>query len=384
MQEVRFAQGQSPPERAFPALRRPSLRVVLLTLTSLTVLTGIVLFFRPGQECHANQAGAPAPSAKAPVAASGSPAPLPVDVVVLEPTTLETRIPATGTLLPRETVTIVSELSRRLTRIRAEEGQLVKKGAVLFELDSSDLIAEQKRLNVQQKLADRNAARQEELLKEAVTSEAEADAARSTVLELEASRNIIAVTLQKTTIVAPFDGMLGLRQVSLGTWVTPATPLITLSDVSELKIDFRIPERHARAIDIGAAFLVTLDGDEKTYSGRVTATEPSIDESSRSLLVRGVLHSEGQLIPGAFAKVELPVVQKDALMVPPIAIIPGISGRSVYVERDGVARLIPVQLGVRTQDRVQVEKGLSAGDRVIVSNLLRLRDGAQVTSGAAE
>ncbi len=296
----------------------------------------------------------------------------------MQPQSLHTPVPATGTLLPRESVTIVSELSRRLVRVRVKEGQSVKKGAVLFELDAADLLAERKRLEVQRKLAARNAARQAELLKESVTSEAEADSARTAELEIAAAQNVIAVTLARTTIVAPFDGTLGLRQVSEGAWLTPSTPLITLADTSELRIDFRIPERHAAEIRIGAEFRVSVQGQPQAHVGRITATEPGIDPASRSLLVRGMLPSESGLLPGTFAKVELPIVLEDIIAVPTIAVIPGVSGRSVFVEKDGKAHLVPVQLGARTPELVQVEQGLSVGDRVIVSNLLRLRDGAPV------
>ena len=350
---------------------RPTRPLAVLAIAAIALLAATVVFFRSQKECRAQ----PSASTKT---RGAFPDALPVSVMKVQPDEFPTPVPATGTLLPRESVTIVSELSRRLVRILAKEGTRVKKGDLLFSLDASDLVAEKRRLQVQRKLAMRNAERQDDLLRSAITSEAEADAARTLEKEIEASEQVLSVTLDKTQIRAPFDGILGLRRVSEGAWVTPSTPLITISDTSQLKIDFRVPERHAAQIRVGNDFRVYVDGRNKAYSGRVIATEPSIDEASRSLLVRGLVEAEDELVPGMFAKVEIPVVRSQALLVPTIAIIPGISGRGVYVVHDGKAKLVPVELGPRTADRVQVTSGLAAGDEVIVSNLLRLRDGAAI------
>lgn len=311
-----------------------------------------------------------------------------MDILVAQPEELTLGIPATGTLLPRESVTLVSEVSRRLVQVSAEEGKVVKKGDILFRLDSADLSAQRNRLEVQLKLAERTAQRQTELLAESATTEAEADAATSSVDELRAQLRVLDVELAKTTIRAPFSGVLGLRQVSEGAWVTPATPLITVSDTRELKIDFRVPERHAGRVRPGTEFTLRVEGGETPLLGTVLATEPSIDETSRSLLVRGLVktqETQEMVVPGSFAQVELPVVDTGAILLPPTAVVPGLSGVSVYVVKDGVARLIPVEQGTRTESSVQITAGLAPGDQVIVSNLLRLRNGApvRVVTGAA-
>ncbi len=367
---------------------RPTRRLAAIAIATIALLASAFVFLRPQKECRANPVGdaraerssagvVKAKSAPKPSSSSTSPG-IPVEILVVSAEELVVPIPATGTLLPRESVTIVSELSRRLVKTHVEEGTRVEKGALLFTLDSIDLVAERDRLAVQHRLATRNAARQDDLLTQAITSEAEADAARSAEKEIEASQHVLAVTLSKTQIRAPFDGVLGLRRVSEGAWVTPSTPLITISDTSHLKIDFSIPERHAVAISTGTQFQIRVQGQAQPVVGTVKATEPGIDQASRSLLVRGELENNGKLLPGMFAKVEIEVKEDDAILLPAIAIVPGVSGRGVYVERSGRAQLAPVELGIRTPDRVQVTSGLEVGDRVIVSNLLRLRDGIAV------
>lgn len=311
-------------------------------------------------------------------AAAPVPRAIPVEIVRVKATTFRLPVPATGTILPKESVQIVSELPRRLVRIRAGEGEQVQKGAVLFELDSADLVAERARLSTQKELATRNVQRQRELLAEAITTATEADAAETLVKDLDAQSRLLDITIQKTSIRAPFDGVLGLRRVSEGAWVNSSTVLTTLEDRSELKIDFKVPERHASTIRVGDSFRIQLESKATEFDGQVIATEPSVDTTSRSLTVRGRIANHEALIPGTFAKVELPVNFDNALLIPAIAVLPSVDGRSVFVERENTARLVAVEIGARDADRLQVVRGLEPGDSLIVSNLLRLRDGTPV------
>lgn len=297
---------------------------------------------------------------------------------MLEPRRFEVTIPATGTLLPAESVELVSELSRRLVKIGAKEGQKVKKGDLLFQLDASDLKAELSRLTIQEAQAKTVAERSAKLVAEQVGTQAESDAATAQLEEIKAARRILAVTLERTQIRAPFDGTLGLRRVSEGAWLTPATVLSTIEDTSALKLDFKIPERYAAAAITGTPFQVVLEGIPERLQGTITAVESSVDIGSRSLTVRGVIQDALEFRPGIFAKVELPVVVEDALLIPSLLLVSRADGRHVFVEKDGVAHSVPVQLGARDPEFVHVLGGLAPGDRVITTNLLRLRDGIPV------
>lgn len=317
-----------------------------------------------------------APSAAA--GAQGPAAPIAVEVVRVAPEPLEVQVTATGSLLGRESVQIVSELSRRLVKVHAEEGARVARGDVLFELDSSDLAADLAKLDVQARLARATLDRTERLAAEGLSNQQELDLARARVDEVEADRRALRVTLNKTLIRAPFAGTLGLRRASEGAWLSPSTLLATLQDTSSLKLDFTLPERYAGALRPGGAFRFRVEGRSESYTGRVAAVEPSVDPATRSLLVRGVIEGAEGLYPGTAASVEMPLRVDQALLVPAIAVIPGVEGRRVFVADGGRARSVKVELGFRSADRVQVLAGLAPGDGVITSNLLRLREDAAV------
>jgi membrane fusion protein (multidrug efflux system) len=311
-------------------------------------------------------------------------APLPVSVLEVQPETLALSVPATGRLLAREAVDLVSELSRNLLRVRVEEGARVKRGDVLFELDARDLRAQLERLRVQTELAQVNSSRQATLASEGLASQQDAQTARAEFDALEAERKVLEVTLNKTLIRAPFDGVIGLRRVSEGAWVSPNTVLVSLHDTSRLKLDFTLPERYASLIGAGKRLKFRAEGHPGPLEAVVTAFEPAVDQSSRRVLVRAVVdNQENSLLPGTFATIELPLEAKSVLLVPNLAVIPGAEGRSLFVEKQGVARSVLVELGPRDGERVQVLRGLDAGDRVIVSNLLRVRDGMPVAARVA-
>jgi len=358
--------------------RCKSLAVTLLTLRAALALVALAapfLLSGCGQE-RAKAERRPAASG-----GGGASKPVPIDVQVVRPVELDVPVRATGTLLPAEQIQIVAELSRRLVRISAAEGAQVKRGQVLFELDHADLDAQLAELTVSEELAKKTAARHAELLKEFATSQAEYDAALTRVEELGAARRTLAITRDKAVIRAPFDGALGLRQVSEGAWVNPSTPLITLSAVKSLKVDFKVPERYAAQIAVGRELEFEVDGRPEKLRGKVSATEGSVDASSRSLAVRALIEDAKGVQAGSFVKIELPVRIRQALTVPALVVIPGPTGQSVYVEQGGRVGLVKVELGLRGPDWVLVEAGLNPGDRVAVSNLLRLKDGAAVEVG---
>lgn len=292
---------------------------------------------------------------------------------------------ATGTLLARESVEVVAELNRRLVRIVAKEGQRVEKGALLYELDSADLRAELAVLEVDTAQAKRDVERQTALLKEQITTVAEQEAAQSRLAALLARRSTLQVTLSKTQLRAPFAGALGLRRVSEGAWLSPNTVITTLEDVSRLKVDFTLPERYSPGLEVGRTFQVHVAGQAKAFEGQVVAIESNVSAASRSLVVRGVLTDSTGLRPGNFAKVELPLSLHDAITVPALAVAAGPEGRIVYVvDEQSRAHAVKVEVGHRGANAVEISSGLEPGSRVIVSNLLRLREGTSVQVVSAE
>jgi membrane fusion protein (multidrug efflux system) len=344
------------------------------------LLAGGSWLWRGSQERTARASnGAPTGAA---AATSGNAAPIAVETIEVAPEPLEVQVTATGTLRGRESVELVSELSRRLVRVHVDEGKRVQKGDVVFELDATDLHAELAKVEVQARLAQATLERTERLLAEGISNQQELDLARARLDEASADRRALQVTLAKTLIRAPFAGTLGLRRVSEGAWVSPNTVLSTLQDTSSLKLDFTLPERYAGAIDRGGGFRFKVEGRADTLSGTVVAIEPAVDPTTRSLLVRGLVDGKAPVLPGSAANVEVPLRIEQALLVPAIAIVPGIEGRRVYVADQGRARAVAVEVGFRAADRAQIVRGLSPGDRVITSNLLRLREDAPIALAA--
>src|SRR5690349_16856199 len=221
---------------------RLTVPLTLAAAALLSALAGFALQRRP--------VGAPGSAA----AASGAPAaapPVVVDTVTVALEPFDVQVQATGTLLARESVELVSELNRRLIKVRADEGSEVKKGQVLFELDSADLNAQLAQLAVQARLAKATLDRSQKLSSEGLSTQAELDTAQAKLDDAEAQRRVLGVTLSKTIIRAPFSGKMGLRRVSEGAWVSPSTVLATLQDTSTLKLDFTLPERYAGQVAIG-------------------------------------------------------------------------------------------------------------------------------------
>jgi membrane fusion protein, multidrug efflux system len=293
--------------------------------------------------------------------------------------TVRETVPTLGTLLPNESVNVVAESSRRVVGVHFEEGNLVQRGALLFKLDDAALRADLMRLEGRHALAVANESRLASLVAQKLVSEQEYDRAQSELKAIVGEMEVLKVAIRQTEIRAPFTGRVGLRHVSRGAYVNTNTVLTTLQDLSQLKLDFTLPERYSSEVRKGQVFNFTVEGRGGTYAGRVVALEPGIDTSTRSLVVRGVVPNPGgQLTPGASASVKFEVGTVNGILIPSRALVPSIRGHSVFLLRDGKALEREVTIGVRTADSVQILSGLNPGDVLLTSNLLRLRAGIPV------
>lgn len=307
--------------------------------------------------------------------------PLMAEVYLVKSVPFAQTLSTVGTLRANESVTLVSELSRRLVKIHVQEGSEVAAGDLLFKLDDSDLVAELGEIEARLKLAETNKRRVENLLPSKAVSLQELDNSGAALDILQAQRNTQAVQISKTEIRAPFAGRVGVRQVSEGAFVSPATPLVTLQDVSRIKVDFPLPERYSNEVKSGQNFTFTVAGNGQVFEGVVTVLEPAIDAATRSLLVRGLCSAPKGLLPGGFAEVTLTLDGlANGFLLPSQAIVPSARGQGVYVIEEGKAKLRTVEIGIRTDEQVQVLRGLNEGDVVATTNLLRIRPGLEVTA----
>lgn len=303
-----------------------------------------------------------------------------VETVEVKTQPFEQTLFATGTLRPNEVVQLQSERSGILKAIHFAEGQPVKKGEVLAELDDTELGAELARAEAQLQLNRAQEERQRNLLKTRGISEADYDQSQANLNIAIAARDLVKAQMEKTRIRAPFDGVAGLRLVSVGAYLSPGTAICSFQDISKLKLDFSLPERYLPFIAEGQTVRFQITGRSDRYEAAITALEPAVDVATRSLTVRAIAANEGKsLYPGAFAELTVTLEKiPEAILIPSIALIPGLKNQTVFVHRGGAVEERLVQTGLRTADSVQILEGLKPGEELVVSGVLQLRDGAKV------
>lgn len=305
---------------------------------------------------------------------------VPVRVETLAPGRLEERLNATGSVLANERVEIVSEIAGKVDAILFKEGAPVSAGTVLVRLDTATLEAERDRARYRHERLQRQEARQRKLVEDGLLSQEEYDFTVGELNVLGAELQLRKALLEKATIRAPFQGIVGLRAVSLGDYVSNDTRVTTLQDIDPVKVEFSVPEAYARELAAGTTIRFRVQGVEEPFEGTIYALDPAIDPQTRSLTLRArAANPDGLLLPGAFTEVELAVRQvDDALSVPSLAVVPELGGKKVYVLEEGRAEPRVVETGIRTETRVQITRGLEPGEQVIVSNIPRLARGVEV------
>ena len=303
-----------------------------------------------------------------------------VIVTVVHPTRLDDLVNTNGTILPNEEVEIRSEISGRIVTLNIKEGDFVKKGTTLLHINDEDLQARLKKLGFNKKLAEDNEARQKRLLEKEAISQREYDIAVNSVNTISADIEDLSAQIQKMTLKAPFDGTIGFRFVSLGSYISPTTKIATLTNTNPAKIEFAVPAKYSSIVRKGGKIEFTVESSEQHYVGTVYAIDPKIDPDTRTLQIRAIAPNPvHKLIPGAFARVELVLKSKgSALMIPTEAVIPEQKGSKVYIVQNGKAVSKKVQLGTRGDKDVEVLSGLSVGDTLITTGIMQVKPDGDV------
>ncbi len=301
--------------------------------------------------------------------------PLQVEGFIVVAKNLAENLEVPGTLQPFEETEIRPEISGRLISLKIVEGGSVQKGALLAKLFDEDLQAQLNKLKVQLEIAQKTLERQRELLKIQGISQQEVDLSELQANNIKADMELVRVNISKTEIRAPYSGLLGLRNVSLGAYVTPTTLLTTLRQVNQLKLDFMVPEKYGQLFAKGKKVQFAVGGSRRNFSATVLATEAAVTAETRSLKVRAsVAGTDAALLPGAYAKVLLNTGSADqTAVVPTQAIIPQARGKKVVVFKNGTPEFRDVETGTRDEDLVQVLEGLEVGDTVVTTGLLSIR-----------
>ncbi len=305
---------------------------------------------------------------------------LQVHARIIKPQTLTEEQPTMGRLIPDEEVNLSFETSGKITDIFFTEGTHVKKGDLLAKVNDRQLQAQLKRLEAQVPLAQDRVFRQNALLKRDAVSKEAYEQVKTELATLNADIENVRANIAMTELRAPFDGVIGLRQVSVGAYASPSTVVAKLTRISPIKIEFSVPERYARDIKKGTNLDFKVVGYLDAFPAQVYATEASLDVETHSLTVRALYpNRNGELPPGRFVHIQLKQKEiTDAMTVPSEAIVPEMGINKVFVYRSGKAEPVDIELGIRTDAEVQVLRGLAVGDTIITSGTLQLRKGMPV------
>ncbi len=342
-------------------------RNLFFILLFITVLLLIKFFFIPSQQVAALKQGGTVPA-------------LPVNAVIVKQSTINQEIYATGSVLANEEVDLHPEVSGKLIQILFKEGSKVSKGELLIKINDADVQAQLHKNDLDKKLADDRVKRNEKLLEIKGISEEEYDALQNSVASLNADRDVLMAQIAKTEIRAPFNGLIGLKTVSEGSYVTPQTMIASLQQIDPVKIDFSIPEKYSSMVKKGDEVVFTVGSSTKEFKGNIYAIEPKVDDVTRTVQIRALCpNANSEVLPGAFARINLHLGRENnALMIPTESIVPILKGKQVYAYRNGKAEAVTVESGIRNDSTIQITKGLNENDTIITTGAISLRQGAVV------
>jgi len=300
-----------------------------------------------------------------------------VEAYVVKPSLLITEISVSGSLMAYETVDLKNEVAGRVVMINLPEGKFVRKGTLLVKLFDDDLQATLKKLQSQLAIQQQVYNRQSELVKVNGITQNDYDQTGLQLNSLKADIEVEKTMIRKTEVRAPFDGVIGLRSISIGAIITPSTQLATIRTENKIKIDFSVPEKYSSAIKTGMKVKFTMSNNQKAYDATVIATEEGIDTSTRNLKVRAIVNGQSKdFISGAFANVTLRLNEnKNALLIPTQSIIPQEDNKTVIVAREGKAHFVTIKTGIRQASNIEIVDGLQVGDSIVTSGLQFLKEG---------
>lgn len=343
-----------------------SLPSAIVFLSALTIVASF-------SSCGSKNNNAAPPSAR-----QGEP--LSVKGIIVRPQPLDNVVRSSGSVRASESVDLAAESAGRVEKIAFKEGAHVHKNDLLVKINDDDLRAQLKKTELQIQLAVEQEKRQKQLFDINGISKEQYDIVLNQVNTLKADRENIIASIRKREIRAPFEGRIGLRYVSEGSYVTPTTRISSIQKIDLLKVDFSIPEKYSNLVKVGDAVLFSNEETKERFTGSVYAIEPKIDPTTRTLQLRALCENKNEkILPGSYVQIELRLAKiTDALMVPTQAVIPVLKGQTVLVRRNGVAVSLTVTIGIRTASMVQITSGLKANDTVITTGIMQLRPGMPV------
>lgn len=307
---------------------------------------------------------------------------VPVEVGAVEVMTVNEEVEALGTLAADESVIIATEIAGRVVHLGFKEGERVVKGQELVKLDTAILEAELKQAQADLTLARDTHNRQRALVQRGAGTQVALEESTAKLASSEARVQLGEAKLAQSTIVAPFAGVVGLRAVGFGDYVPVGRPLITLTSVDPIKVDFRVPEMYLSSVKVGQIVELKVDAvPDAVFSGKIFAIDPVVDINGRAIKLRAMIpNADLTLKPGLFSRIAITVAQrKGAFVIPEMAVVPDGDGKIVYIVEDGKAKRVRIEIGKRLLGKVEVAKGLTADMQIVTSGQMRLREGSTVS-----
>ena len=285
-----------------------------------------------------------------------------------------------GSIEADEQIEIHTEVSGIVESINFSEGGRVSQGQPLLRINDAELQAQLAQAQTRNNLAAENERRAKLLLEKEAISQEEYDIASADFRTAESQIQLIKAQLSKTVIRAPFSGRIGLRNISKGSYVTPATVIAQLVNTNRLKVSFSIPEKYANRVKVNNQVKFNVQGVQGEFTAKIYATEPAVEANTRTLLVKAITtNNSDNIIPGTFANIIFPLeTLENGLLVPAEALIPVQNGKKLFVMKNGSANEVMVETGARTDEDVLITSGIQAGDTVLTSGVMSLRNGSKV------
>lgn len=302
---------------------------------------------------------------------------LSVAATILQPQLLQSDVYiARGVLLPEDEVDLTFESSGKITQIHFKEGAYVNQGALLAKVNDAPLQAELRKLQTQLPLAQDRVSRQATLLEKDAISQETFQAVTTELEKLKADIELVKSRISQTELRAPFSGYIGLRQVSVGAYASPGVVVSKLTKTSSLKLEFSMNENQVRQIPVGSSVSFTVANDLNIYTANVYAIESQLDPTTLTLKARArYANAGGKLKPGISANIQTLISETpDAILIPSISSISEMGRDIAFVYKNGVAKEVEITKGYRTSSAVQILSGLSAGDTLLVTGVMQLRN----------
>lgn len=343
--------------------------VIVLAIIVLLALPKLKLWSNAGEQESSRDA-----------LAQRGPGTLPVEGMIVSSSRLDNVVVVTGSVQANESLELKSETGGKITKIYFDEGKAVKRGELLVQVNDEEIRAQLTKQRYNRKLNQDIEFRQRKLLEKDAISQEEYDNALNKLNTTKADIAVLEAQLDKTKVIAPFDGVIGLRYVSEGALIATNTPIANLYNISPAKIEFAIPGRYSMQVKPKQKIKFTVESDTSVFTGEVYALEPQIDANTRTIKIRALAeNTKGLLLPGQFVRVELILGSTaNAILVPTEAVIPELNGHKVYIMENGKAKEVVVQTGIRDNLNLEIISGLQPNDTLITTGILQLKPGLDI------